>query len=881
MLQVSRPRAQRKRKAATVPTWDEDPDKLQLVYARCRLDVVTTRAVFSSPKLERLSDTERRYQLQDAAINARGVRLDRQFVSAAMELAFRERTAINLKLQELTLGAITSIDQSARFLAAVNSHGHAMTTVNKRAVAQVLAHRPDDYVRRLLELRQIGARAAVNKFRRMLAFASPHDDRLRGMLRMYGTATGRWTGLGPQLQNLKRNEVGLPLSVVDSVRSGDREGIARYGAPLALLGDISRAALCAAPGTELMSGDFSAIESVVLAWLAGETWKLAAYRTYQESGDTTLEPYRIIARRMLHKEADAEITDLERQLGKRAELAAGFGGSVGAWRRIAPHDPRTDDEIKAIIQQWRAAHPLTRRFWTDLSRSLRIAIRTEQPILVAPAPQPPIVASSEDGTLRIRLPSGRAIAYPQARLVPGKFEEAPPDIEFHDNARAQWKPYRGWFGVFVENVVSGIARDLLAAAIARFEERGLAVVFHCHDEITIETPIGALSEQTFRDLLLDSPAWAAGLPLAGKVHSGQHYLPPPESPAEPLPQRDPDERVLEAAIEAFIDDTRDDIGPIDDPVLVEREDDQDFIANLPDEFAPLTELVSLPLTPDNKVCCPFHEEIEPSCAIYPDHFHCFGCGEHGSRLDWLQRAEGMTKAEALVVIKDWTGPCRRIPRETDAAEKLAYAMAIWTAAGPLIGSLAERYLDETRAVDLTKLPPDLHRSLRFHPVCVFGSGVFASCLIALMRDPVTDAPVGIQRIALEERDGRVEKIERKMLGQAGIVKLWPAGRTLVVGEGLETVLAAATRIPFEGVSLIPAWAAMSKGGLAQLPVIDGVERLLLLADNDSNGAGQAAAEACKRRWQAAGRAVVILMPDAPDSDFNDLVIEEDARASHA
>jgi putative DNA primase/helicase len=164
---------------------------------------------------------------------------------------------------------------------------------------------------------------------------------------------------------------------------------------------------------------------------------------------------------------------------------------------------------------------------------------------------------------------------------------------------------------------------------------------------------------------------------------------------------------------------------------------------------------------------------------------------------------------------------------------------------------------------------------------VFGSGVFASCLIALMRDPVTDAPVGIQRIALEERDGRVEKIERKMLGQAGIVKLWPAGRTLVVGEGLETVLAAATRIPFEGVSLIPAWAAMSKGGLAQLPVIDGVERLLLLADNDSNGAGQAAAEACKRRWQAAGRAVVILMPDAPDSDFNDLVIEEDARASHA
>ena len=227
MLSVSRPRAQRKRKSTAAPVWDEDPEKLRLVYERCALDVISTRAVYNSPQLERLSETERRYQLEDAVINARGVRLDRGFVTAAMELAFRERTAINLKIQELTHGAITSVDQNARFLAAINDRGHAMTTINKRAVAQVLAHKPDDYVRQLLELRQIGARAAVNKFKRMLAYASPHDDRLRGTLRMYGTATGRWVGLGPQLQNLKKNESSLPLSVVDPVRRGDRAGIAR------------------------------------------------------------------------------------------------------------------------------------------------------------------------------------------------------------------------------------------------------------------------------------------------------------------------------------------------------------------------------------------------------------------------------------------------------------------------------------------------------------------------------------------------------------------------------------------------------------------------------------------------------------------------------
>ena len=164
---------------------------------------------------------------------------------------------------------------------------------------------------------------------------------------------------------------------------------------------------------ELKSGDFSAIESVVLAWLAGEQWKLDAYATFQRTGDTQLEPYKIIARRMLHKPEDAEISSAERQLGKGGELASGFGGSVGAWRRIVPHDPRTDAEIKAIIQQWRSAHPATTKFWKDLARAIRIAIKTGQPILVAPAPRPPIVAAFADGNLTITLPSGRAITYPK------------------------------------------------------------------------------------------------------------------------------------------------------------------------------------------------------------------------------------------------------------------------------------------------------------------------------------------------------------------------------------------------------------------------------------------------------------------------------------
>jgi hypothetical protein len=374
--------------------------------------------------------------------------------------------------------------------------------------------------------------------------------------------------------------------------------------------------------------------------------------------------------------------------------------------------------------------------------------------------------------------------------------------------------------------------------------------------------------------MLELPAWATGLPLGGKVHSGPHYLEAPERPAEPLAAPDSDREVVEQAVDAFLEDTRADVGPIDDPELVEREDDADFIANLPDTVAPLTELIDLPLTAHNKVACPFHDDIEPSCAIYPDHFHCFGCGEHGGRLDWLTRVEGMTTAEAIGTIKDW--PARPTVVENDACEteKLTFIKSIWTAAEPLAGTLAERYLDETRAIDVTRLPEDIHRALRFHPACVFGAGARLPCLIALMRDPLTDAPVGIQRVALHEVDGLVEKIDRRMLGRAGVVKLWPAGTQLVVGEGLETALAAATRISHDEAPLTPAWAALSAKKLAALPVLPGVKRLVLLIDNDSNREGQSAATEVAARWRAAGRTVAPLMPSTPDTDFNDLIMME-------
>ena len=195
------------------------------------------------------------------------------------------------------------------------------------------------------------------------------------------------------------------------------------------------------------------------------------------------------------------------------------GGSIGAWRRILPSDTRSDPEILTDINAWRAAHPRITTFWRDLMMAIRIAIRTGITRAVGR-----VTANFSDGNLTLTLPSGRRIVYPEARLVASKFEGYPPDVVFKDNAHGKWQDVRGWHGTFVENVVQGTARDLLAEAIVRFEQHGLQVVLHVHDEVVCELPADGVSEADFLALMLTAPAWADGLPLAGKCWSGLRYL---------------------------------------------------------------------------------------------------------------------------------------------------------------------------------------------------------------------------------------------------------------------------------------------------------------------------------------------------------------------
>ena len=864
MLRLSRPQTAKKRKKPGDPSARERD--LVLLRERCETDVMSTRATYNHPRVKPLLPEERQQLLLDARINARGIRANVAFLEAGRNLAISERNAVNTRLNELTAGVVTSVDQVKRIIQAINARGHDLTTLDKRSVSAALAREADAYVRELLELRQRGAFASTRKFKKLHSFADPDDHRIRGALRIYGAGPGRWSSLGAQLHNLPRNGAELPASLVEALIAGDRNELARWGSPLKIVSGISRAALCSMSGHILICVDLSSIESRITAWYAGEMWKLENFRQFDATGDKNLDLYRVLAHRMLKKNSPvSEITTAERQLGKNAELSCGFAGGEGGWRRIAGDDGRSSEEINAIIRMWREQNPAIRAFWYELARAARVAIRTGQPIIVAPAPRPPIICAFDGQDLCITLPSGRAINYPDAHLIPNaKFPDSPPDVEFSDNAKGQWKPMRAWMGVFFENVVQATARDLLAAALLRYDARGLPVVFHCHDEVVVEVPEGSISEQEVLSILLEAPPWAAGLPLGGKVHSGRLYLEAPATGEPPTPITP--EEIVEHEVDAFVASTPPNPG-------IAKSADGDFLASLGDNLAPLTDFVTLPMSSDGKVSCPFHDDPNPSCKIYSDHWRCFGCGENGSRLDWLMRVEAMTKAEAIGALQDWSGPVTQ-DRSDEVAERIAYALKLWAEAQPIAGTLAERYLAETRAIDVSKLPATIHDALRFHPHCAFGARARHPCLVALMRDPATDEAIGIHRIGLAPEDGKITKLDRKALGRMGVVKLWPVngnGR-LVVGEGVETTLAAATCITYRGAELLPAWSAVAKGGLGRLPVLPNVRELVLLVDNDINGEGQKAAQHCREIWNAAGRAVVPLIPKRKGWDFNDVIL---------
>ena len=283
---------------------------------------------------------------------------------------------------------------------------------------------------------------------------------------------------------------------------------------------------------------------------------------------------------------------------------------------------------------------------------------------------------------------------------------------------------------------------------------------------------------------------------------------------------------------------------------------------------------------NGKIACPFHEDDTPSLHIYRDHYHCFGCGAHGGHLDWLREVEGLSADAAIDVIFHWQGRTSSPRRDRRRAHAQAGAGAV--------ARRRSRSPARRRSAISPTCAASMSRCCRPTCRCAFiraarsESGKRLPCLIALYPDVESDEPAGIHRIALDAGSLGRRRSGAALARAAGRGRARSScgrrRRSLYLGEGIETVLAAATRLPYrDGALMRPAWAAVSTGGIGKFPVLPDVQELRLLLDHDAEG--EACAVPCRERWEAAGRKVTRLRPPQPGYDFNDVVLEKLRAAS--
>jgi DNA polymerase len=518
MHQCSKPRRPHKDEDPAGTYWFDDQERLDRLYSYCKQDTETERELYY--RLPALSPTEQALWVLSSAINARGFHIDRSFAEAARKIAQAAGPEIDTELTEITSGAVVGINQVARLLQWLQEQGYAAKTLTRKAIENQLQNNDLPLpVRRALELRLGGAQAAVKKIDALLARAGS-DDRIRGAFRYHGAATGRWAGEGFQPQNLKRPVVDDIDAAIAAVATGDIKHVKQlYDRPLSIIGDCSRSMICAAADHNLIGADYSSIESRILAWVAGEEWKLDAYRRYDATRDPSDEPYRATAALIFHTKP-ADISDDQRRIGKVCDLAFGYMGSLGAWRKFEP-DKFTDDEVKQFQAEWRAAHPRIRKFWYAVDRAAWTAVQSRGIIITCGCISFKCVGSF----LLLKLPSGRKLSYPLPHI---EIEDQRNQVvSFVDNTAGQFRDCRhgngAYGGLWTENIVSGIARDLLAKAMLRIEAAGYPIVLHVHDEIVTEVPIGFGTTDEFTHLMTRKPSWALELPIAAKAWTGSRY----------------------------------------------------------------------------------------------------------------------------------------------------------------------------------------------------------------------------------------------------------------------------------------------------------------------------------------------------------------------
>jgi DNA polymerase bacteriophage-type len=493
---------------------EHDLDKWATFKDYCKQDVEVERQIrkkldsFPIPKIE-----QKLWEL-DQKINDEGVLIDNGLVTNAIQAdkAFQDE----LFDEAVHLTGLENPNSPAQLKGWLLKQGIEVNSLAKKNVEALMSEVENPEVKRLLELRQAMSKTSVKKYEAMERSICL-DQRIRGLLQFYGAnRTGRWAGRLVQIHNLPRNSLKDLQIARDLLKSGSYETLELlFDSVSDVLSQLIRTAFIPSKGHRFVVADFSAIEARVIAWLAGERWRMDVFQSHGKIYEASAAQMFKVPIETIDKGSPL------RQKGKIAELALGYGGSKGALTQMGALEiGLNDDELPELVSAWREANPNIVKLWWGIEAAAIKAVKEKAVVKM----QYGLTFHYTKGILFITLPSGRSLAYVRPRIgIDERFGKEQLTYEGTEQGSKQWGRIPTYGGKLTENIIQAIARDCLAVAMLRLDEVGYRINFHVHDEVILDVPIGIGSMEEVENIMGQSINWAPGLPLGADSFETFYY----------------------------------------------------------------------------------------------------------------------------------------------------------------------------------------------------------------------------------------------------------------------------------------------------------------------------------------------------------------------
>ena len=495
---------------------EHNPEGWQQFKDYCVQDVRTERDIRKRLEVFPLMEHEWDYYHMDQRINDRGVLIDKKLVEQAIACDLMLSDAMTKKAYELTgLENPNSVSQLKTWL---QERGIGVDSLGKKDVAAMITdldkHSCDQEALDMLKLRLQMAKSSVKKYQ-AADRCTCADGRARGLFQFSGAnRTQRWSGRNIQLQNLPQNHISTLDEARELVKMGCFDTVESiYRNTPDILSQLIRTMLIAKPGFKFIVADFSAIEARVLAWLAGEEWRMEAFKNGEDIYCASAS--QMFGVPVVKHGINGEL----RQKGKVAELACGYGGAAGALISMGALDMGlSEEELPDLIDDWRNSNPKIVQFWWDIEKAAIETIKDHKERQVGR-----IGVSFSNNTLWLQLPSGRRLAYVKPKLQPNRFGRL--SITYEGlGQNNKWSRIETYSGKLVENITQATARDLLAEAMWRIEKAGLDIVGHVHDEVILEVEEDGVTVEDVCQIMNQNPKWADGIVLNSAGYQGIYYF---------------------------------------------------------------------------------------------------------------------------------------------------------------------------------------------------------------------------------------------------------------------------------------------------------------------------------------------------------------------